>query len=82
MEKYKIVYNIGEEEEKSIFFDRLTLKKVKEMEKAKSYILFEKQTNFYNIYIPIDYKLNEKQKEIYNQNCNFYASRKYKSYEW
>lgn len=80
--KYKIVYNIGEEEEESIFFNRLTTKKIKDMENSKSYILFGKMPDFYNIYLPIDYKMTEKQKDIYYNNRNYYASEKRNICKW
>lgn len=80
MNKYKLILNFTLEDEKIIYFDRITRKKLKLMEKSKSFILLARD-HYYRIFLPIDSKVTEEMKKIYNEEpkfyCNDYKGQKY-----
>lgn len=80
MNKYKLILNFTLDDEKIIYFDRITRKKLKLMDKSKAFILFSRD-NYYRIFLPIDSKVSEEMKKIYNEEpkfyCNDYKGQKY-----
>ena len=73
MKKYKLILNFTLKDEKIIFFDRLTRKKLKLMDKSKAFILFYRD-KYYRIYLPIDSKVSEEMKKIFYEESSFYCN--------
>lgn len=71
MKRYKAILNIGYIDEKIIYFDNLTVKKVKEIESCNSYVVLF-YDNFFNKYLGFGSKVNEYQKAIFNENLQYY----------
>ena len=73
MKKYKLILNFTLKDEKIIYFDRITRKKLKLMEKSKAFILFYRD-KYYRIYVPIDSKVSKEMKKIFNEEPKFYCN--------
>lgn len=81
MKKYKLILNFTLDDEKIIYFDKITRKKIKLMEKSKFFILLSRD-NYYKIFLPIDSKVSEEMKKIFNEEPKFYCNDyKGKNYE-
>ena len=74
MKKYKLIENIGYKNEKQVYFDRLTTKKCNELKELYSYVLLY-YSDFLKAYLPFDFKVNEYQKALYENNINKYCER-------
>lgn len=74
MKKYKLIRNIGYKQEDVIYFDRLTLKKMKELKDLYSYVLLY-YSDVIKCYLPFDFKVNEYQKALYESNMKAYCER-------
>ena len=72
MKKYKLILNFTMENEKIIYFDRLTRKKLKLMQKSNNFILFWSD-KYYKLYLPIDCKISNELKLLYGNNPYFYS---------
>lgn len=72
MKKYKLIINFTMENEKIIYFDRITRKKLKLMQKSDNFILFWRD-KYYKLFLPIDSKVNDKIKLIYNDDPRYYS---------
>ena len=71
MKKNKIIINIGTKKEKILYFDNYT-KKILDILLNNNYILLY-YDNFFKKYINYDYRLNEKQKKLFNNNIDLYS---------
>lgn len=72
MKKYKLILNFTMENEKIIYFDRITRKKLKLMQKSDNFILFYRD-KYYKLFLPIDSKVNDEIKLIYNDDPRYYS---------
>ena len=72
--RYKLIENIGYKNEKQTYFDRLTLNKVKYLKTLNSYILLN-YSDILKAYLPFDFKVNEYQKALYENNISEYCER-------
>lgn len=68
--KYKLIINLSMENEQSIYFDRLTKKKL-EFILDKTYMLMYFD-DFFKKYMPFEYRLSKEQKDYYNNNLHNY----------
>lgn len=72
MKKYKLIINFTMENEKIIYFDRITRKKLKLMDNCDSYILLSRD-NYYKIFFPIDSRVSEEMRKVFNEDSHFYC---------
>lgn len=72
--RYKLIRNIGYKKEDIIYFDRLTLKKMKELKDLYSYVLLS-YSDILKVYLPFDFKVNVYQKALYESNISYYCER-------
>lgn len=72
--KYKLIENIGYKNEKIVYFDRLTLKKVNNLKSLYAYVLLW-YSDILKCYVPFDFKVNEYQKALYENNIGKYCER-------
>ena len=70
--KYKAILNIGYKNETIIFFDKLTLKKITELQNAWSYVLLY-YDDFFKKYLCFENKTNDYQKALFNNNLEYYC---------
>lgn len=75
IKRYKAILNIGYKDEKAIFFDRLTSKKLNELRQEKHYILMYYSDKI-NKYLVFDrsLKITEYQLNLFNNNVQYYCS--------
>jgi hypothetical protein len=72
--RYKLIRNIGYKQEDTIYFDRLTLKKTKELKDLYSYVLLS-YSDILKCYLAFDFRVNEYQKALYESNIREYCER-------
>ena len=72
--RYKLIRNIGYKQEDTIYFDRLTLKKMKDLKDLYSYVLLS-YSDILKCYLPFDFRVNEYQKALYESNMKAYCER-------
>ena len=72
--RYKLIRNIGYKQEDIIYFDRLTLKKMKDLKDLYSYVLLY-YSDITKCYLSFDFKVNEYQKALYESNMKEYCER-------
>ena len=74
IKRYKAILNIGYIDEKAIFFDRLTSKKVQNLMQEKNYILLF-YSDFMQKYMVFDKssKITEYQTMLFNSNLSYYC---------
>lgn len=73
--KWKLLWNIGTENEKTKYFDNLTIKILDDMKNIRQYALLS-YDKFLNCYVIIeDETLNTNEKEILHNNIKKYAER-------
>ena len=72
--RYKLIRNIGYKQEDVIYFDRLTLKKMKDLKDLYSYVLLS-YSDILKCYLPFDFRVNEYQKALYESNTIEYCER-------
>ena len=80
MKKYKLILNFTMENEKIIYFDRITRKKLELMNNSDSFILLYRD-NYYKVFFPIDSRVSEEIKKIFNEDSHFYC-RDYKGQKY
>lgn len=72
MKNYKMILNIGLENENIKYFDRLTKNKLNDLLNNKGYIILY-YDKFLKKYVLIDSKITGKQKEIFDNNIKEYC---------
>jgi len=76
IKRYKAILNIGYKDEKVIFFDRLTSKKVQNLMQEKNYILLY-YSDFMQKYMTSVFdkssKITEYQIMLFNSNLSYYC---------
>ena len=72
MNKYKLILNFTLDDEKIIYFDKITRKKLKLMQKSTNYILFWRD-KYFKLYLPFDYKISNELKLLYGNNSRYYS---------
>ena len=72
--KYKLIENIGYKNENITYFDRLTLKKKEHLKQLYAYVLLF-YSDILKSYVPFDFKCNEYQKLLYENNIDYYCER-------
>ena len=72
MKKYKLILNFTMENEKIIYFDKITRKKLELIANSDSYILLSRD-NYYKIFYPIDFRVSEEMQRIFNEDSRFYC---------
>ena len=72
--RYKLIRNIGYKQEDIMYFNRLTIKKAKELKGLYSYVLLFYSDNI-QAYIPFDFKVNDYQRQLYESNIKEYCER-------
>lgn len=70
--RYKLIQNLGTENERIKYFDRLTRQREREIMESESYALLV-YNEFLKAYMGIDYKLKESQREFFNANIERYC---------
>lgn len=69
--EYKLIINLGLENEKIIYFKNYT-RKILNLINNNNYILLE-FNDYFNKWVYFDYKLSEYQKRLFNNNINKYC---------
>ena len=72
--RYKLIENIGYKNEKEVYFDRLTVKRCRELKDLYAYVLLS-YSDILKAYMPFDFRVNEYQKQLYESNMNYYCER-------
>ena len=74
--RYKLIINLGYENESIIYFDRLVKSKLQKIldKNNKNYLLLH-YNDFLKAYLPTLDKLSDNEKEIYHNNIHFYCER-------
>lgn len=72
MKKNKMILNIKTKEEKSVYFDNFTKKRLNEMLNADNYVLLYYDT-FFKSYIAYDFKGKKQIKNYFNNNIEKYV---------
>ena len=72
--RYKLITNLGYKNENIIYFDRLTLKKANNLKSLWAYVLLWYDDKL-QYYLPFDFKVNEYQKALFENNINNYCER-------
>lgn len=74
MKKYKLIENIGYKNEKEIYFDRLTCKKLEHLKDLYSYVLLF-YSDVLKCYVSFDFKVTEYQRLLFDNNVASYCER-------
>ena len=72
MKKYKLILNIGQNDETILYFERLTTQKIDLLKNCISYVLMY-YDNFFKKYIKFDFKANKEEQIIFNDNLDIYT---------
>ena len=72
--RYKLIENIGYKNEDIIYFDRLTLKRANNLKSLYAYVLLW-YSDILKYYVPFDFKVNEYQKSLYENNISKYCEK-------
>ena len=71
---YKVVGNIGYKNEEEKYFDKFTKNRLMEIKNYNSYVILY-YDKFFKCYKAFDYKVNEYQKALFNENVRKYCER-------